>query len=75
MHIFIAWQKVVVNIGQSLIFILVKKFKLFFFSDEFRGHSLLSACANCDVVKIKKILAADIASFQHPFSLDSPLVS
>jgi hypothetical protein len=44
-------------------------------SDEFRGHSLLSACANCDVVKMKKILAADTASFQHPFSLDSPLVS
>ena len=42
--------------------------------DEYRGHTLLVTCANCDVLKMKKILAADIANFQHPFSLDSSLV-
>ncbi|XP_046850055.1 poly [ADP-ribose] polymerase tankyrase-1-like isoform X2 [Xenia sp. Carnegie-2017] len=40
---------------------------------EYRGHTLLVTCANCDVLKMKKILAADIANFQHPFSLDSSL--
>lgn len=42
-------------------------------SDEFKGISLIDACRQCDIVRIKKFLTSQSVSFAHPFTGDTPL--
>ena len=41
---------------------------------EFKGHMLLAAVEKGDLGKMKKLISTSLTSFQHPHSLDSPLV-
>jgi len=45
------------------------------FSDEFKGHLLLEHAHKGDISKMKKLLSSKLANFQHPQTLDSPMVS
>uniref|UniRef100_A0ABM0N060 Poly [ADP-ribose] polymerase n=1 Tax=Saccoglossus kowalevskii TaxID=10224 RepID=A0ABM0N060_SACKO len=40
---------------------------------EHRGHSLLEACRQADITRIKKQLSLDIVNFKHPLTNDTPL--
>lgn len=45
----------------------------FFPLDEFKGISLIDACRQCDIVRIKKFLSSQSVNFAHPFTGDTPL--
>ncbi|XP_063992926.1 poly [ADP-ribose] polymerase tankyrase [Diachasmimorpha longicaudata] len=40
---------------------------------EYKGHCLLDACRQADLVKLKKYLSADVVNFKHPYTGDTPL--
>ncbi|GAB6027052.1 hypothetical protein CHUAL_013779 [Chamberlinius hualienensis] len=40
---------------------------------EFKGHSLLDACRQCDPAKMKKYLTTETVNFKHPYAGDTPL--
>lgn len=43
-------------------------------SVEFRGHSLLQAARDADLLRVKKHLSADSVNFKHPLTQETPLV-
>lgn len=45
------------------------------FPDEYKGHLLLEHALRGDVSKMKKLLSSKLATFQHPQTLDSPMVN
>ncbi len=42
---------------------------------EYKGHLLLEAAVTGDTSKMRKLVSPKLVSFQHPLSLDTPLVS
>ncbi|XP_015120588.1 poly [ADP-ribose] polymerase tankyrase [Diachasma alloeum] len=40
---------------------------------EYKGHCLLDACRQADLVKLKKYSSADVINFKHPYTGDTPL--
>ncbi|KAB7507404.1 Tankyrase-1 [Armadillidium nasatum] len=40
---------------------------------EYKGHSLLDACRQADLSRLKKFLTPDVLSFKHPYNGDTPL--
>ncbi|KAK6638711.1 hypothetical protein RUM43_006978 [Polyplax serrata] len=40
---------------------------------EFKGHCLLEACRQTDPTRVKKYLSAELVSFKHPYTGDTPL--
>lgn len=53
----------------------IKENSFFFvaFIDEYKGHSVLDACRQADIPRLKKILTTDTVNFIHPYTAETPL--
>lgn len=43
-----------------------------YFSDEFKGHSILEGCRQADLARVKKYL--EVVNFKHPYTGETALV-
>ena len=54
------------NIWRNFLYVYV------YFSDEFKGHSILEGCRQADLARVKKYL--EVVNFKHPYTGETALV-